>query len=64
MMRRVEKVCEYYEEDEFGGVCHAEDYCECPSEFLATCKAEYDIHGKQLNEMGGDARLRYGSSPY
>lgn len=59
-MPGAEDVCEYYEEDEFGGICHAEDYCECPSEYVDTCKAEYDIHGNRLNEMGEDERLRYG----
>lgn len=52
MFLQVEKFCEYYEDDVFGGICHAEDYCGCPSEFCATCKAEYDIHGHRLIEMG------------
>ncbi len=59
-MPQIEDICEYYEEGRFGGICHAEDYCECPSKYVGTCMAEYDIHGNRLNEMGEDERLRYG----
>ena len=51
--------CPYFEPDEFGDICHAENDTECPNPFR--CTAIYDCCGNQLNvEMNGLDEETYG----